>query len=530
MALVAYGSSGESDSDDEEAQRPPPSLSSVTTAKPAAARSSLGLPPPKNTRSGERSGLGIVLPSPKRSTQSFVSEGEVKDVEDKRKKIGLHLPPPKTQKTDQEAPKSSRSSLFSTLPPPKSSSTTTEAQPSHETGNKTKLGSLVGPRRREPVKIAIPALPEPDSDEEDEPAAKKQKASVQGSGLASLLPAPKGSAVASIFSKKSVASSTTTTATSSNVKENTTIFNKKEDFVPYTLTKNKPSATSTGTSSTKTAQGQNSTASSSTVVSKKKNPIGVGPAEPIQTASAAKLAKLNMLKKLTKEDDSAKDDGSDEEDQSTNFFSLGDSKDDVTPSPDQEVRVPFPVEPTLAYSTAPGTSSSVSTSVSSSTFQAPYVNPDPYNQYSEAGPYMQYNQPYDYSDYNQQSYPDDTVQEGSSQQQFPPQPVAGPYVQDEMFVRMQGKKNRGEEIKIIDVHEDSQRAKMEDWKIQMDAEEREFMMSRSKKSGKLPSRQQRNKHQITYLAFQAKERELELKNQWSQNRMTKRQTQAKYGF
>ncbi|KAI8483583.1 hypothetical protein Bbelb_386760 [Branchiostoma belcheri] len=528
MALVAYGSSGESGSDsDEESVRPPPSLSPVKTPKPAAARStSLGLPPPKNTRSGEgsgRGGLGMSPSSFKTSTYSRVSE----DVEDKRNRIGLRLPPPKTQNTDQDEPKAPRSSLFSTLPPPKSSSTATGSQSSRETG-KTKPGALVAPRKREPVKIAIPALPERDSDEEDEPAPKKQKASMQGSGLASLLPAPKGSAAASIFNKKSVAPSST--VTSSSVKENTTIFNKKEDFVPYTLTKNKP-ATSTGMSSSKGAQGQNSTASPSTVVSKKKNPVGVGPAEPIQTASAAKLAKLNMLKKLTKEEDSAKDDGSDEEDQSRNFFSLGESKDDeASPSPDPEVAVPFPVEPTRNYSTAAGSSSVMPTSVASSTYPGPYVDPNQYTQYSEAGHYMQYNQPYDYSDYNQQSYSDDTVQEGSSQLQSPPQPVAGPYVQDEMFVRMQGKKNRGEEIKIIDVHEDSQRAKMEDWKIQMDAEEREFMLSRSKKSGKLPSRQQRNKHQITYLAFQAKERELELKNQWSQNRMTKRQTQAKYGF
>lgn len=30
--------------------------------------------------------------------------------------------------------------------------------------------------------------------------------------------------------------------------------------------------------------------------------------------------------------------------------------------------------------------------------------------------------------------------------------------------------------------------------------------------------------------WQAKERELELKNTWAENRLTRRQTQAKYGF
>lgn len=41
---------------------------------------------------------------------------------------------------------------------------------------------------------------------------------------------------------------------------------------------------------------------------------------------------------------------------------------------------------------------------------------------------------------------------------------------------------------------------------------------------------ERRKHQITYLASQAKEKELELRNQWANSRMTRKQTQSKYGF
>lgn len=41
---------------------------------------------------------------------------------------------------------------------------------------------------------------------------------------------------------------------------------------------------------------------------------------------------------------------------------------------------------------------------------------------------------------------------------------------------------------------------------------------------------QKKKHQITWLAAQAKAREVELKNQWAANRNTRKQTQAKYGF
>ncbi|RWS29514.1 proline-rich protein PRCC-like protein [Leptotrombidium deliense] len=45
-----------------------------------------------------------------------------------------------------------------------------------------------------------------------------------------------------------------------------------------------------------------------------------------------------------------------------------------------------------------------------------------------------------------------------------------------------------------------------------------------------PSPTARRKHQITYLAFQAKQRELQLKNEWATNKVTKKQTRAKYGF
>lgn len=37
-------------------------------------------------------------------------------------------------------------------------------------------------------------------------------------------------------------------------------------------------------------------------------------------------------------------------------------------------------------------------------------------------------------------------------------------------------------------------------------------------------------HRLMVLFFQAKERELELKNSWAENKLTRRQTQAKYGF
>ncbi|XP_078313521.1 proline-rich protein PRCC-like [Crassostrea virginica] len=95
------------------------------------------------------------------------------------------------------------------------------------------------------------------------------------------------------------------------------------------------------------------------------------------------------------------------------------------------------------------------------------------------------------------------------------------------FLKMQGKKHRGKEsINIVDVSADDFISTVDVHKSM--TEEQPVRMAHKKGEG--PSSQQKRKHQITYLAHQAKEREIELKNEWSQNRLTKRQTQAKYGF
>ncbi|RWS07510.1 proline-rich protein PRCC-like protein [Dinothrombium tinctorium] len=49
-------------------------------------------------------------------------------------------------------------------------------------------------------------------------------------------------------------------------------------------------------------------------------------------------------------------------------------------------------------------------------------------------------------------------------------------------------------------------------------------------TGIVPSSTAKRKHQITYLAYQAKQRELQLKNEWATSKLTKSQTRAKYGF
>lgn len=103
---------------------------------------------------------------------------------------------------------------------------------------------------------------------------------------------------------------------------------------------------------------------------------------------------------------------------------------------------------------------------------------------------------------------------------------------DENFFRLQGKKNRKEEIKFIDIRADD--ALVGNREILLKTISQEKSMNRSSHSKKKnvggPTSVQKRKHQMSYLAHQAKARELELKNSWADNRATKRQTQSRYGF
>lgn len=100
---------------------------------------------------------------------------------------------------------------------------------------------------------------------------------------------------------------------------------------------------------------------------------------------------------------------------------------------------------------------------------------------------------------------------------------------DEGFLRMVGKsRHKREDIQIVDVAQADQLPKYDEWLTKALTED--VANRPSRKKGFMPTSQQRRKHQITYLAYQAREREVELKNQWAENRQSKRQTQSKYGF
>lgn len=85
-----------------------------------------------------------------------------------------------------------------------------------------------------------------------------------------------------------------------------------------------------------------------------------------------------------------------------------------------------------------------------------------------------------------------------------------------------------EELNIIEINGEDIKPDEREWLVKALTEE-PVQRPVSMQGGGVNS-QSKKKHQITYLAHQAKAMEMELKNQWAQNRLTRKQTQSKYGF
>ncbi|ELT98980.1 hypothetical protein CAPTEDRAFT_225379 [Capitella teleta] len=126
-----------------------------------------------------------------------------------------------------------------------------------------------------------------------------------------------------------------------------------------------------------------------------------------------------------------------------------------------------------------------------------------------------------YPEYSQ--IEDDVLPDSSS---YPEAEDVGALQHDQQFLRMQGKGNRAEVVDFIDFNVDDHTDKKEDLKY-LTVEKSEMT---TKEEEKQFTTEQKKKHQIQYLAFMAKKREVDLKNQWAAQRASKRQTQAKYGF
>ncbi|XP_017889118.1 proline-rich protein PRCC [Ceratina calcarata] len=93
---------------------------------------------------------------------------------------------------------------------------------------------------------------------------------------------------------------------------------------------------------------------------------------------------------------------------------------------------------------------------------------------------------------------------------------------------MKRKPKEIEEANVIEINGEDIKPDEREWLVKALTEE-PVQRPISMQSGGVNS-QSKKKHQITYLAHQAKAMEMELKNQWAQNRLTRKQTQSKYGF
>lgn len=474
---------------------PPPQNAHGLSLPPPQNNSGLNLPPPQG-------GFGTTHPHPPPSGNGLTLHppmgGHGMTLPPPQVSAGLNLPPP-TNGSGLNIPPPQQSALSSitaeprmTLPPPKVSSQ--GMNPPENENPKPK-------KRPEPVKISVPELRAGESDsDEDEPSRKKaaSQGAKEGFGLSSLLPQPK----------------------------NAPGGDGKRQLLPYSFLKKASEAP------------RDAKLPKMTALSKPKltaSPEVSHTPSPSAIKAAAKNAALQVTKQITQEED----DDSDEEFRQGNFFSLSESS-EIPPSPSESFTYTLPtvndegppgVEPIelqndaanapLEFKTAAGEGSSQQWSAASGEDYSAQQY-DQYPEYSNSSGGAYYPQGYYGGGYYQEQ--DDA---SSAQRDSAP---SDSFMDDEAFKRLQGKRNRGrEEINFLEIKGDDQLSGNQQWLTKALTEEKN-MKSFSKKKGEQPTGQQRRKHQITYLIHQAKERELELKNAWSENKMSRRQTQAKYGF
>uniref|UniRef100_A0ABM5F4B0 Proline-rich protein PRCC isoform X2 n=1 Tax=Pogona vitticeps TaxID=103695 RepID=A0ABM5F4B0_9SAUR len=427
--------------------------------------------------------------------------------------------------------------LFSALPPPKASPGLSRLPPpppkasfppgpSSPAAAPAEPGRAARPKKRaQPVRIAAPQLHSSESDSEEEEPAKKQPAAQghsEGSSLSALLPQPK----------------------------NLTVKETNRPLLPYVFSRK----------AAENSAGAKGPASSSSSASLKKPLLQPASAAAVTTTpspsaikAAAKSAALQVTKQITQEEND-----SDEEVAPENYFSLPERREPpaltppsyVFPGPTVPDDLPPGTEPegqdvaganaplefkTGAHPASHGWAPKPGEDYSSRPFAAPYPG------YGGAGGPAAYFQDYYSSGYYQQTEPAlgplqevspaaDAAASSSSSSSFSSSSSSSSFMDDEAFKRLQGKRNRGrEEVNFVEIKGDDQLSGAQQWLTKSLTEEQN-MKSFSKKKGEQPTGQQRRKHQITYLIHQAKERELELKNTWAENKLSRRQTQAKYGF
>ncbi|EDO32056.1 predicted protein [Nematostella vectensis] len=566
MSLVAYGASDdESDSDNQEefssgnAKEPSNQQSTSSKFEEKGTPANVGekntlqksgfaakLPPPKVTvkrTATHLSSLASLLPKPKNESvrPSFpdtqpgpagLDLGEEDDIiEIEEEYVSLSMTKKKSDVKDTAEDSKSIGSLFSRMPKPWS------WQSSVSLGKKSDSGAEVASSKaKQTVKISAVSMPkQADSDDEDEdkPAPKKFKPSGSGSGLAALLPKPKHSV----------------TVKSNPNKPSAKLSNRP--LVPHTLTKKpvapvkakaaKPAKKDDDNDSDDDDEGNSGPANFFSFGDKPQSNVELDAATMVKSeiplpAPEIAPADPNPISKTSTLSQNHREVGDDSVLASNNASSNNYSR---------------ALSSSAAYGTNDSTSgnayggsfygSASSSSPSSATYGASntsdvygdgfYGGPSGSHQTEATAPYYNY-QAYTGNDMNSSansSQPYYTSYDAPQSHTQVQQPTTDTDQLDmEQLRKLQGKKNRKEQINIIDITAADQTKDVELMLTKMSSEE--VAHRPSKKKGNMPTSQQRRKHQITYLAFQAKEKEFELRQQWSANRQTKRQTQSKYGF
>ncbi|KAL9986404.1 hypothetical protein ACROYT_G000547 [Oculina patagonica] len=539
MSLVAYTSSDEeSDEEVQNSQENVEKPALTEEAKDPAKGKGLVLPSPKRTSelsisSGRKTTLSSFLPKPKNanniekertseqaipkdkapiSLETMLEDEEILEIEEEYEPISKRAKKV-TNSGEDDKPKSV-GSLFSLLSAP------WQAENTWQKKKDSKMSTAEEKRSKQPIKIAIPTAPKNDSDEEDDmPAAKKVVPSKGGSGLKALLPKPKHS----ITLKKDNPNKPAVKLAS-------------RPLIPHTLTK-KP-----------------------TTVEKK----------------SQKTAKTKQVEEAT----------SDDEDEPVSFFTFNDKSESVSDekvetfqsnNTESNTSVTAPSVKSINPSVSPFSQGEMPSCTSAShssgkpltvapspkiedpsTTQAAFEEETPSREESETRTYhyeQQSGQSQQYGSYSSENYGNYDYGASSSyvnQPYYSQETEAYTYtyptgaaaaeatavqaqrqheetkIDLEKLHKLKGRRNRHEEINIVDVNAADQIGDSAGMIAKYGTEEIAYAPSRKKKD--MPTAQQRRKHQISYLAFQAKERELELRQQWSANRQTRRQTQSKYGF
>ncbi|CAH1797270.1 unnamed protein product [Owenia fusiformis] len=504
MSLVAYDSSGDSGSSDEDESPHDGAVEKNVNGKSrptaASANDIVDLPDARVQT--------VTDIEDKQETVIYDEDIWEPVIQDTTRSSGLNLPAPKVADKPASSVKDSGNSIESQkgnglgLPLPQKASknvTVTEDEGELEDLVKPKPSQLADVPKPPPkkigkkIQIVIPELPDAgSSDEEDEPEAKKYKPSTKKTGLFALLPDPKHSA----FKKET-----------------------KRPLIPHTLTK-KPTETA---------------ASKAEAMAKKK-------AAMLQHAKSK--PSVDIPTPIVANVDS---DNEEDNDNSGNFFSLGDKPDSATNTestmPQSSLMSLRGINTVPTIQPMDNDNNEITTqnaeidtgkiTIENDAMNAPLafksgaISPG----YSSARSYPQQHTGQVDTQYNQQFYnqPYEDMSGDSGATYTPPEDEIRKLTADQEFLKMQGKKQRGEAINIIDINADDHIGEAHIELTKGVSEEQGQSFGKKKQDDGL-SGQTKRKHQITWLAAQAKERELELKNSWAANRQTKRQTQSKYGF